>query len=152
MSIGRRAGLGAAGAGGVLALTGFWQIDAIAASLAALGAGGGIAVRRGWIPRPHPSPARVRRAARPELPSLRELRGMHPHQRQQALGRAVAAPGAVLENPGPAAPAAAPRPPRTSWPVPVPRAVEPVSTAPVIPDHIPGHIAEQVQARATEKS
>jgi hypothetical protein len=155
LSPGQKGAAGTAATGGLLVVTGFWWVDAIAAAIAAIGMGGTIAVRRGWIsiPRPAPGPARV---SKPELPTLAALRGMTPHQRQQALGRAVAAPEPVTTAPEPVAqpstPVAAPRPPRPSWPVPAPRVVEPVSHRSAIPDYVPENMPQRAQARAEDRS
>jgi hypothetical protein len=153
LSMGQRATVGTAAGGGLLVVTGFWWIDAIAAGLAAAAMGGTIAVRKGWISVPKPSV----RPARPEpapVPSFRQLRGMAPQQRGAAYRRAVAAPEPLELIPEPVAepsvPVAPPAAPRPRWPVAAPRPVPGVSHQSAIPDHVPAELVRE-QARAEER-
>jgi hypothetical protein len=149
-SIGQKAAIGTAGAGSVAIVTGFWWVDAIFAGVTALGAGGTIAVRRGWVKMPEHAPRASKRTSEP-LPSFRQLRTMQPAQRTAVYQRAVAAPEPLRTVPEPvtqpAAPMAPPAAPRPSWPVPAPRVVDPVSTAPAIPDYVPAELSEPVRER-----
>jgi hypothetical protein len=152
LSAGQKAGISAFGGATVLAATGLWWVDAIVAALGLAGAGTTIAVRRGHVKLPVRAPsARAKRTSEP-LPSFRQLRTMQPAQRTTVYQRAVAAPEPLRTVPEPvtqpAVPVAAPRAPRPSWPVPAPRVVDPVSTAPAIPDYVPAEMSEPQQERA----
>lgn len=154
LSAGKRAALGTTATAATLGVTGFWWVDAIAAGAAALTMGGAVAVRRGWVHVPKPGmPAPV---PKPDgVPSWRELRGMAPRERGAAYRRAVAAPEPLGAAPEPvtqpSVPVAPPAPPRPRWPIAAPREVEGVSHRSAIPDHVPDHLVQREQARATER-